>query len=278
MADKNAALDALDRMIEMDSTNPRRVLVLGDGMTDVYVHGRLEYRCQEECPRIIETGCIMVPGGAATASRSISNWRATTVFMASIGIVKTRYIAEEGDVRWCVFRSDNDDTADFDLPSIRNEAMKILGTHPQDAVLFSDYDKGLLTPGFIGAVISACNTLSIPCVADAKREPYLYRGALIKGNTDWYRRHRYEAGVITHGFRQPVMGGVEIGPNMSLVKCVNHIGAGDCFASHLTLALAYGVSPVHAVTIAHSAARVYVQHPHNRPPMPDEVRADLALA
>lgn len=58
------------------------------------------------------------------------------------------------------------------------------------------------------------------------------------------------------------------------VNCVSHVGAGDCFAAHLVLALAHGFSLEDAAAIAHSAGRVYVQHEHNRPPMPEEIAED----
>ena len=59
------------------------------------------------------------------------------------------------------------------------------------------------------------------------------------------------------------------------VNCINHVGAGDCFGAHLVLALMYGFSLEDAATIAHSAGRVYVQHLHNRPPLPEEIEEDL---
>ena len=62
------------------------------------------------------------------------------------------------------------------------------------------------------------------------------------------------------------------------VEVKNHVGAGDCFAAHLILGLAYGLSLEDAATVAHSAGRVYVQFPHNRPPLPSEIVADFATA
>jgi len=60
------------------------------------------------------------------------------------------------------------------------------------------------------------------------------------------------------------------------VECKSHVGAGDCFAAHLTLALAHGIPLEQAAAIAHSAGRVYVQHLHGRPPYPIEIRKDLS--
>lgn len=60
------------------------------------------------------------------------------------------------------------------------------------------------------------------------------------------------------------------------VKIVSHVGAGDCFAAHLALALAYGFSLKEAAVLAHSAGRVYVQSLHNIPPHPAEILADMS--
>jgi len=57
--------------------------------------------------------------------------------------------------------------------------------------------------------------------------------------------------------------------------CVNHVGAGDCFGAWLTLGLAHGLRLQEAARLAHAAGRVYVRHPHNRPPWPHEIRKEL---
>jgi D-beta-D-heptose 7-phosphate kinase/D-beta-D-heptose 1-phosphate adenosyltransferase len=59
------------------------------------------------------------------------------------------------------------------------------------------------------------------------------------------------------------------------VHCVNHVGAGDCFASIMTLSLAHGLSLEDSAFIAYSAGRIYVQHRQGRPPWPHEIRKDM---
>jgi D-beta-D-heptose 7-phosphate kinase/D-beta-D-heptose 1-phosphate adenosyltransferase len=63
--------------------------------------------------------------------------------------------------------------------------------------------------------------------------------------------------------------------NQQAIFLKSHVGAGDCFAAHLVLALAHGLSLEEAAMIAHSAGRIYVQHPHGRPPWPHEIKKDL---
>ncbi len=129
-----------------------------------------------------------------------------------------------------------------------------------------------------------CRDLQIPCVADCKREPEVYDGCVLKCNGDYQDKYceliPFENMVITHGEKNPAVwsGPVPygIGQPLPSVRCVNHVGAGDCFAAHLTLALTCGFSLKDAAALAHSAGRVYVQYPHNRPPQPDEIAADLS--
>ena len=97
-----------------------------------------------------------------------------------------------------------------------------------------------------------------------------YKDALIRWNT-LVRTFGADTPDIYDGRFSPEI------PPLAPVECVNHVGAGDCFAAHLALAMAHSLSLVDAVAIAHSAGRVYVQHPHNRPPTPDEIKKDLSL-
>jgi D-beta-D-heptose 7-phosphate kinase/D-beta-D-heptose 1-phosphate adenosyltransferase len=85
--------------------------------------------------------------------------------------------------------------------------------------------------------------------------------------------------VVTHGAFPPVILHQQpyTFPEMGKpVPCRNHVGAGDCFGAHLALALASDVHNLRAaVRYAHAAGRVYVQHPHNRPPYLHEIARDL---
>lgn len=276
----------IDQMIDRTNHTHRRrsILFVGDSMTDVYVHGRVE-SCQEGCTKFIEETRCTVPGGAANAARSVENWRAGRVekFIANADIIPRKIRFMVGNE--FVFRHD-DDRCDYDFDVVRRSTMSTFEMWRYDAVLISDYDKGLLAPGFMHAVIDTCRDRGIPCVADVKREPGLYRGAIIKGNTEWFNRHAEGARTLdsqavgTHGRHNPIVwdrGSIWRDPTpLPVVPCINHVGAGDCFAAHLALALACGFSLKDAAAIAHSAGRVYVQHPHNRPPTPEEIRADMA--
>ena len=255
------------------------IVVIGDTMIDRWIDGKLEL-CQEGIKKFIQDRpTVEVPGGAANARRSISNWDVGAAALFGqpkrYECIKTRYLVN-GTI---VFRVDTDITSDLNHSDLLMYAVSKAG-----GVLLSDYDKGALTPNLIQSVVDGCRRLNIPCVADCKREPEVYKGCILKGNAEWAYRHKVNLllpnVVITNGKNLPTVNGrmVAVMDTLNRVECVNHIGAGDCFAAHLTLALAYGFSLKEAAVLAHSAGRVYVQHPFNRPPLPDEIAVDLANA
>lgn len=278
MAHRNT--EVIDRLIELDQATRKRILVVGDGMTDVYVHGWLEAECQEGCQKFVEVSRVVVPGGARNAARSLKHWNADVVYVGDdhCGPVKTRFMVDDQ----CVFRYD-EDSIKFDRNLVLNEITIVLTQGSPDAVLISDYDKGLLTPKYIKGIIEWCNDHNIPCVADCKQSPSVYRGALMKFNSSYDQHWDVLSGeevwkaVCTNGASTPYTSRcLRIdGCSHHPVKMVNHVGAGDCFAVHLTLALAHGFKLEDAAVVAHSAGRVYVQYLHNRPPYPHEVKADM---
>jgi D-beta-D-heptose 7-phosphate kinase/D-beta-D-heptose 1-phosphate adenosyltransferase len=284
-------MNPAQRLVEEVNKVQKHIVIIGDVMTDVWVHGRLE-ACQDDCIKFMEESRSYVPGGAANAARSLDHWRIKKTLIGRAQNdcpIKIRFVDSKSrsGVSPIVFRHDNETSLEpDDYWWLHAEAVeKALLC---DAVLLSDYDKGFLTPRLIRGVIGVCQDRGIPCVVDCKREPELYRGSTMKVNEDyssrypkWWERHDYRY-VQTFGNRSPVYrpscqynDTYAFGNPLSSVDCVNHVGAGDCFAAHLTLALAYGYSLEDAAVIAHSAGRVYVQYPHNRPPHPSEITADM---
>ena len=273
-------MNPVRKLIQRDREIPCRIMVVGDGMTDVYVQGRME-GCQERCTKFVQQLITTVPGGADNAKRSLNSWFAGTRCMSDIagGRRKTRFMVDSK----CIFRYDQDES-DFDLNLLRREVMIKLDTFQPEGVLLSDYDKGLLTPDFIRQVVNYCVNRYIPCVADVKREPALYKGAIIKANKVWGDKYRNQVTsdttyIETHGELYPIVCEAKEEPttdksNLPNVKCVNHVGAGDCFAAHLILSLANKLSLKEAVAVAHSAGRVYVQCYFNEPPQVDRIESD----
>jgi len=254
-----------DELVRLDRETPKTILFIGDGMQDIYIHGRLE-SSQDDCPKFVSNTTVTVPGGALNAYTSVAKWNAERFCQAEQETTKTRFVVN-GKVVW---------RYDRDFPAERPfKNMAYIESLNPDAILISDYDKGFLSKEVIRLIISYASERKIPCVVDAKREPELYRGAIIKGNGTYFDKFGHSMGqlpacVITHGGNVPVVrnghGWIKSSSSCKKVNCINHVGAGDCFAAHLTLALAHGFSLEDSATIAHSAGRVYVQHMHNRPP------------
>ncbi len=291
----------VEQLIERVAKQRKCIVVIGDAIVDEWVHGRVE-ACQDGCPKFVEESRHTSPGGADNARNCLSEWGVDADLFAQAKQdypIKYRFVNADGNI---VFRWDSERKAPEFVPSwVRDRSLEMVKF--AGAVLLSDYDKGVLSPGFVREVIDLCNARGIPCVADAKRGQSLYKGAVIKANTAWgvaewkgpldvYNSDGEVVGqdtrgcagayVETHSSYDPgvwVDGGfipLEVS-DWPPVKCVNHVGAGDCFAAHLTLAIAYGFSLCDAAALAHSAGRVYVQHSHNRPPRPQEIANDLAL-
>lgn len=297
-------------LIDLDRQTKKKILVIGDAMRDEYVHGVAE-PSQDGCFKFTQQSCHVVPGGAANAARQLTHWHAESHLASVISFpadsihcvrtdgynddlclkeglpaIKRRFISE-GRIVWrhdCYHK-----TIIIQPPVERHHkiVLQSLKAGDFDAVLISDYTKGFLTENFIRDIIDFCRYEKIPVVADAKQRPGVYQGAIIKGNCAYDTENRlalaaHQDVVMTDGSVSPWVWYKAESRNRNTsvgqrrpVACVNHVGAGDCFAAHLVLALAHGLSLIEAATFAHSAGRVYVQHKHSRPPWPHEIQRDL---
>jgi len=266
------------QLIDAVTKQRKRVAILGDAMTDKWIYVCVE-DCQDHCKKLVTEKVICTPGGAANAENCLSQWNVkytTHTYPTPYWPTKTRFLDADGKI---LYRWDDERTRWKVDRKWHDAALEMVNC--ADAVLLSDYDKGFLTPEFIAEVVSLCAKRGTPCIADCKRAPEVYAGCVLKGNEDWCFKHIANGVlsaqiVMTRGPRKPVLdAGDTITKEWSDVVLVNHVGAGDCFAAHLALALAYGFRLKDAAAIAHSAGRVYVQFPHNRPPLPSEIVRDM---
>ena len=191
-----------------DAFNNLRVLVIGDAMVDSYVWGKVE-RISPEAPVPV----VQVRkkekrlGGAANVVINIQALGATPVLCTVIGndlegnyfndLLEERNIPREGvilsDTRKTTikerFLSGSqhilrvDDEHDHDLTRKEKNALKskidvLLGS--VEAVVFEDYDKGILSKEIIEFTLRRSNELGIPSVVDPKRKNfYSYHGATL---------------------------------------------------------------------------------------------------
>lgn len=174
-----------------------------------------------------------------------------------------------------------------------------------DVVILSDYAKGLFDAPTLRALIGACQERHIPVIADphSSRHPHDFAGVTVfkpnehyvqerggqtfsfPGNLHWFKKTLSPTTkmVYTRG-DQPPCGFIGDRQHAETFACNDRyrpvpvrsvVGAGDCFAAHLALAVAHGLDFQEACEIAYSAGRVYVTRPYNEPVMPHEVHADL---
>lgn len=245
----------------------QRIAIIGDAMTDIYISGYTE-ECQEQCPKFIETSREICLGGAANAAMSISAWGCNLLLVAQPleFCIKTRYMEDDK----CVFRTDQEEQHAY--ASYHSKGIAELVAFNPTGILLSDYAKGFLSCEFIRKLILFAKAKHIPIVADAKCEPSIYRGAIVKCNLAYARKYSwYKARVITRGALSPIVDDESLDLARDPVSCINIVGAGDCFAAHLVLGLACGKVVKVAAAFAHDAGRAYVQHAHNKPPTPGEV-------
>lgn len=309
-----------------------KIAVIGDAMRDEHVHGQAERFSQEAPVPILLTDRdepLALPGGAGNVAYQFRHWNAevkllgllddeTAAVMARHAIdtshsvalptganpIKRRLYA--GDHILLRHDAERPDYGEPDVAALREQLLDRLRSlldRGLDAVVLSDYGKGLFDYKTIRAVINACNAAGVISVVDPKgRHPTDYAGCTAFKPNWKYLRERggpfdhpgilywfkkvlapTPALVCTRGDKPPIgyHGGPDrdratdfTGRDRGPVTARSVIGAGDCFIAHLALALAHRLPVPDAAEVAFSAGRVYVQHPHNRPVMPHEVHAD----
>lgn len=260
---------------------PRQIIAIGDGMTDEWING--VDQSHESGDRFIETHKrVTRPGGVENTANCLSKWEALRVPVFTQPkhkqSKKCRFM-EDGEIVWRWDQDTNYSYSGDDLPTLR----ETLTSDFTVAAVISDYDKGYVTPELLEEVSNTCNVMGIPLVIDCKRELSFYmtgKPVIIKGNWKWWMKQEYDRyrrdTVITNGDLWPMVNGNAKDSHWADgVKCVNHVGAGDCFTAHLGLGLGYGLSLEDAAEFAHQAGRVYVQYPFNRPPNPLEIQLQI---
>lgn len=184
----------------------KRILVIGDVMLDEY-HWCDVKRISPEAPVPVCSVkyTTLVPGGAANVAHNVGALSSQAHLIGVIGedssgdklqqaikqgegvtthfirvqnrptILKSRIIAHHQQV----VRVDREDSSPFSLSLQRQVYAQFVRVLPNvDAVILSDYAKGLLTTPFTKQVIAACQKQGIPVIVDPKGQDYRkYKGA-----------------------------------------------------------------------------------------------------
>jgi len=185
-----------------DSFNKSRVLILGDVMVDSYVWGHVERISPEApVPIVSVTKRENRLGGAANVALNICSLGAEPVLCSVIGqdlkgeeflniceqenlpvhgllrsderitTTKFRIIGNKAQL----LRVDEEYTEDLTERESKEfylKIKKILKNEKIDAVVFQDYNKGVLTNGIIHKTIKLAKELDIPIVVDPKKKNF----------------------------------------------------------------------------------------------------------
>jgi D-glycero-beta-D-manno-heptose-7-phosphate kinase len=179
-----------------------KVLIIGDVMVDSYIFGKVD-RISPEAPVPVVNVQRKEsrPGGAANVARNIKALGATPILAGCIGKDRDgdelmRMLSAEGLSTEGMIKLDRpttvksriignhhqllriDDESEEDLQSqeaeiVEKKIMQLLAEVKFDAVIFEDYDKGLISDSLIKAVVEYCNNQSIIVTADPKKRNFL---------------------------------------------------------------------------------------------------------
>lgn len=289
------------------------VLVVGDVMLDEYIWGEVRRVSPEAPVPVVQVRTrTYVPGGAANVASSVAGLGGTARLAGVVGddtsarllratlaeagveaglaldrsrptTTKTRIVAQSQQV----VRADSEDSSPVS-PEVADEVVAwIEGRIAEtDALVLSDYAKGVVTADLAGRVIALAGELGKPLVADPKGSDYAkYRGATVvtpnvheakrAAGLDGDAHHELsEVGLrlaetlgesallITRGSQGMSLFPDGTGPAVDIPSRARNVfdvtGAGDAVVSTLALALGCGASLEDAARLANAAGGVAV--------------------
>ena len=307
----------------LNACSGKRVAVVGDAMLDVYLRGEVE-RISPEAPvpvvRVTERKLAL--GGAANVANNIVTIGARCELVSAVGIdqagatlrtmledvgadtrslvsvsrpttTKTRVVARSQQL----VRYDEEDDTDLEGDETNRllEALRV-AIADADALVFEDYNKGVIVGPVITTGIELSRARGIPTVVDPKyRNFFAYRGATIfKPNRReldsalgaeldvdhpealplTFERLGVEHLLLTLGERGMALISAdgEVGRIPTTAREVyDVVGAGDTVTAYLATVMAAGGNPAEAALIANFAAGVEVGKLGAATVTPDEV-------
>lgn len=305
----------------------RRIVVIGDAMLDRYLLGDTERISPEApVPVVSVTERRISLGGAANVAANVAALRGECRLVGVVGLDREGESLRETmarcglEDRWLLELPDRPTTSKTRVVARGQQVVRIdeeedgpLGTEPlsrlitlatealadADALLFEDYDKGVLAPALIRSAMAAARSRKIPTVVDPKfRSFFAYAGATL------FKPNRRELAAA--------LPGIDLGSTRDLMQAVDKLdidhllltlgaggmvlvtrggspppyrieslarevydvsGAGDTVTAWAGAALAAGGSAIEAAEIANLAASVEVTKAGVATVSPEEVLA-----
>lgn len=296
----------------IESFGGRRVLVVGDGMVDRFVWGEV-HRISPEAPVPV----VRVeresdrPGGAANVAANLARLGASALLATAVGTdeaaavlrrlleseniepllvaeasratpLKTRVIARSQQV----VRVDRESEQPVGERTRAELEALVLDALPRtDAVVISDYDKGVIGPELLRAILPRARRAGVPVVVDPKPRNFLHyepatvvtpnqreaaslAGAEIRTDGDCLEAARavlerldVRSVVVTRGPQGMLLLEREREPRWiptAAREVFDVTGAGDTVAAVLALGVAAGASLLEAAALANYAAGIVV--------------------
>ena len=291
----------------------KRILVVGDVMLDEYIWGKVQRISPEAPVPVVEVERkSYLAGGAANVARNLVSLGATVYLVGLAGddpegeelakifeasgidasrlvvdpsrptTVKTRVVAHSQQVLR-IDRESSETPAETTLRRALGQALELVGE--VDAVILSDYSKGLLDASLCRGVIGSARRRGLPVVVDPKgRDFSKYAGAtavtpnkleaalavgrdlldengLVEAALELRRAVDARAVLVTRGEEGMTL--LEDGRDALHLptfgrKVFDVTGAGDTVVSAFTLGLAAGTGMAEAAYIANHAAGIVV--------------------
>lgn len=187
-----------DKIKIIESFKDKRVMVIGDAMLDAYWVGKANRLSPEApVPVLSVSEKTFKPGGAANVALNIKHLHAIPYLFTIVGsddagqklinILKEEQINIEGCIiiknristvktriishSQHILRIDEEQTNELsekEKAVIKQKILKGIDTIKPHAIIFEDYDKGVLSEDLIKSVIHKANALKIPIAVDPK--------------------------------------------------------------------------------------------------------------
>lgn len=308
-----------------------RIVVIGDIMLDRFIHGRVD-RISPEAPVPVLNfeGEVNMPGGAANVARNLAHLGVSVTLIGLVGkdnnaallsqaldaepaityrpiianscmtTVKTRFTASGQQM----LRVDEDNNQSVSQSTYKRLIAAVeRALKKADAIILSDYNKGIIDHSTAKAVIDMAHQAGIPVIADPKKPD----GSVFKG-VDLMTPNLGELKTMTslaattvndiHVAAKSIIKAhkikailVTLGPDgmfyVEKGKLPHHIssvaqsvydvsGAGDTVIANFTAALTAGADPLHAISLANTAAGIVVGKSGTATTLPGEIIARYA--
>ncbi len=188
-------------MFDIEKIKNQKIIIVGDVMLDAYIFGNVDRISPEApVPVVAQRSQEFRLGGAANVALNIKAMGATPLLFGVAGndddakILKaeleknkiaSNFIIEEGQRPTTVktriignnhqlLRVDKEVTSSI-LSATENELIALLKLHIKDAkaLIFEDYEKGLLQESFIQAITQLCIAHDVPVIVDPKKNNFM---------------------------------------------------------------------------------------------------------